>query len=77
MQPVMTIDNYGNKRWMLNGKFHREDGPAVEWSDGMKEWRLNGILHRENGPAIEYMHGIKHWYVDGKRVSSGLVERMN
>ena len=32
----------GNKYWYLNGKPHREDGPAVEWVDGGKEWYLNG-----------------------------------
>ena len=26
----------------LNGKLHREDGPAVEWANGRKHWYLNG-----------------------------------
>jgi hypothetical protein len=25
----------------LNGKLHREDGPAIEWTDGHKSWWLN------------------------------------
>ncbi len=28
--------------WYKNGKFHREDGPAKIWYDGIKEWWLNG-----------------------------------
>jgi len=32
----------GTKVWWLNGKLHREDGPAIEWSNGTKEWWLNG-----------------------------------
>jgi NADPH-dependent ferric siderophore reductase len=28
--------------WFLNGKLHREDGPAVEWADGSRSWWLNG-----------------------------------
>ena len=32
----------GAKQWFLNGKFHREDGPAIEWSGGTKSWYLNG-----------------------------------
>lgn len=32
----------GEKHWLLNGRFHREDGPAIEWSDGVKYWYLNG-----------------------------------
>jgi hypothetical protein len=28
--------------WYLNGKLHREDGPAIEWSGGNSWWYLNG-----------------------------------
>jgi hypothetical protein len=31
----------GRKCWFLNGKRHREDGPAVEASTGYKAWYLN------------------------------------
>ena len=31
---------YGDK-FGLNGKLHREDGPAIEWADGDKFWYLN------------------------------------
>ena len=57
----------GNKEWYLNGKLHREDGPAVERANGYKEWRLNDKLHREDGPAVEYASGTKEWYLNGKR----------
>jgi hypothetical protein len=68
-QPVCTTGKYGTKRWRLNGKRHREDGPAIEYSDGSKRWYLNGKLHREDGPAIEYPNGTKHWYLNGKEVT--------
>jgi len=32
----------GDKVWYLNGKFHREDGPALESANGNKYWYLNG-----------------------------------
>ena len=32
----------GSKSWYLNGKYHREDGPAIEFADGSKHWYLNG-----------------------------------
>ena len=32
----------GDKSWYLNGKLHREDGPAIEYADGNKFWFLNG-----------------------------------
>ena len=41
---------------------HREDGPAVEGTDGDKAWYQNGKLHREDGPAVECANGHKAWY---------------
>ena len=58
----------GTKEWYLNGKLHREDGPAVEYSDGSKQWYLNGKLHREDGPAAEYPDGTKYWWFNDKRI---------
>ena len=63
---TVKVDNDGTKRWFLNGKQHREDGPAAEWSSGDKFWYLNGELHREDGPAIEGGNGTKRWYLNGQ-----------
>ncbi len=61
-----TVEEYeGSKFWYLNGKFHREDGPAVVYASGSKFWYINGELHREDGPAVEYSDGIKRWYLNG------------
>lgn len=30
----MVFGPYGTKRWYLDGKLHREDGPAIEYVDG-------------------------------------------
>lgn len=56
----------GNKYWYLDGKYHREDGPAIERANGNKYWYLNGKPHREDGPAVEHASGYKEWRVDGK-----------
>mgnify|MGYP001114144883 CR=1 FL=1 len=32
----------GDELWLKNGKWHREDGPAVIWKNGKKSWWLNG-----------------------------------
>lgn len=38
---------------LKEGKFHREDGPAVYTDDGKYQiWARNGILHRLDGPAL-------------------------
>jgi len=68
-QPKMKIDPDGSKRWLLNGKRHREDGPAIEWPNGQKFWYLHGKLHREDGPAIEWPDGSKFWFLNGEKVS--------
>jgi hypothetical protein len=38
-----TVEVYphGDKCWYLNGKLHREDGPAIEYANGYKSWWLN------------------------------------
>jgi hypothetical protein len=59
----------GRKVWCLNGLRHREDGPAVECSNGDKDWWLNGKRHREDGPAVEYSNGSKSWYLNEKRLT--------
>ena len=61
---VVKFYDIGTKEWWLNGKLHREDGPAVEGSDGSKFWYLDGKLHREDGPAVEYASGSKWWYLN-------------
>lgn len=61
------IDQYGTKRWYLNRKLHRLDGPAVEYSNGTAEWFLNDRLHRDNGPAITDAKGNKWWYQNGQQ----------
>jgi hypothetical protein len=60
------IDEYGIQRWYLNGKRHREDGPAVECADGDKYWYFEDELHREGAPAVETVSGYRLWYHHGK-----------
>ena len=31
----------GHKDWYLNGELHREDGPAMEFANGINCWFLN------------------------------------
>jgi len=50
----------------LKEKYHRLNGPAIEWKNGDKEWWEEGKKHREDGPAIEWSNGSKFWYIEGK-----------
>ena len=61
----LIIYDDGTKVWLLNGKWHRVDGPAVEWSNGGKCWYLNGERHRTDGPAVEFADGDKWWCING------------
>lgn len=65
----IEIKENGNKFYYSDQEMknlHREDGPAVEYSNGNKAWFINSNLHREDGPAIEYANGDKSWYSNGK-----------
>jgi antitoxin component YwqK of YwqJK toxin-antitoxin module len=55
-----TNGNINSEGHRLNGKFHREDGPAIiyYYENGnirYIEYRLDGEMHKEDGPAyIQY-----------------------
>ncbi len=48
-----------------SGRYHKTDGPAIEYTNGGKEWYINGKYHREDGPAVEFSNGSKLWYLNG------------
>jgi hypothetical protein len=56
-EPELKVYPNGYREWYLNGKCHRQDGPAIEHSDGTREWYLNGDVSRQDGPAIENPNG--------------------
>src|ERR1700691_5145576 len=53
--------------YYLNGKYHREDGPAFIWKDGTMFYYLNGKYHREDGPAFIWKDGTIKYFINGKR----------
>jgi hypothetical protein len=66
MKSGRYIDHDRTIKWYLNDKLHREEGPAVEYANGLLIWYKNGKLHREGGPAVEYSDGTKQWFLNGK-----------
>tara|TARA_R110001632_G_scaffold84726_2_gene186623 strand:+ start:417 stop:680 length:264 start_codon:yes stop_codon:yes gene_type:complete len=71
-EQYITIDEHGDKFYYSDKEMtvlHREDGPAVEYSDGSKAWYINGLLHREDGPAYEDVNGTKRWFINGKKLT--------
>lgn len=78
--PAKILNNTdGSKQieeWYIDGKKHREDGPALsKWNGDVvttEEWYLNGKLHRADGPAITKRNAdgsiiSEEWYVNGER----------
>ena len=63
LEPGLSIDLSGTKRWHINGELHKVDEPAVVYTNGTKMWFQHGILHRENGPAVERLNGSNSWYL--------------
>ena len=63
----------------INGKYHREDGPACicYYKDGsiqFKEYWINGKRHREDGPAYIGYHPngnieYKYYYIYGTHLN--------
>ena len=66
-KPFRLSEDTTRTRWFKDGELHREDGPAVEWSDGGEEWYLNGQRHRTDGPAVIFTDGTKSWWLNGNR----------
>ncbi|MDP3445996.1 MAG: hypothetical protein Q8T08_24310 [Ignavibacteria bacterium] len=44
---IKTLAGGLGNAWFLNGRLHREDGPALE-NNGIKRWYLYGIYYSEN-----------------------------
>lgn len=53
-----------------NNRLHKENGPAIEYSDGDKEWWIKGELHRLDDAAIEYADGSKQWWINHRFIGS-------
>lgn len=69
--PKKFRTEYGFEAWMLNGEYHREDGPAVIYDSGFSSWYLHGKRHRIGGPAIEDVNASYYeWWIDDCRYLS-------
>src|ERR1035437_9422908 len=74
-RPMLITRDNGMKEWrrggQFNGTLHRDDGPAVENTDGYQAWVREGQYHREDGPAIIHIAGTREWYQSGLRHREG------
>ena len=73
-------ENVEYEYYILNGKLHREDGPAyISYNENgnikYECYYLNGKIHREDGPAFICCHEngdihYKYYYLNGERLST-------
>ena len=68
---------WGLAKFYGRSKFHREDGPAIEWANGTKNWYVNGKRHREDGPAVECANGEKEWCINDEYLTEQEFNRRN
>ena len=66
--------NIERLEWFLDGRQHRDRGPAVivfDTNDNVSclEWRSSNLLHRTDGPALTSIHDgyieVEEWYNRG------------
>ena len=58
----LHINDLGTKRWFKDDVLHRDDGPAVIYTNGDQCWYKEGKLHRDDGPAVICTSGTHYWY---------------
>ena len=68
LAPYIDHDENATRYYAYKGgPFHREDGPAIEYTNGDEVWYLDGKRHREGGPAVtKTIDGVvvKYYYQD-------------
>lgn len=54
-----ALINKRGKFWYLHGSRHREDGPAVEYSNGSRFWYLDNYQYRNEEEFLEEIQARK------------------
>lgn len=60
-------DQPSNTYYYKNGVLHREDGPAIEYTNGSEEWFIDGQLHREGDKPARIIYTKDRHHVIRKR----------
>ena len=68
-KPICKVNKYGHKYWFMNGVLHREDGPAIEYTDGDRHWVVHSKSHRLDGPAVILANGETKWFINDYNVT--------
>lgn len=61
-------DHPNGGSWWLNGKRHRDGGPAIV-NAYIEHWIFNGRFHREDGPAyIDKLKNDIRYFIEGNEI---------
>ena len=64
----IDVGHNGTRRYYnAADQLHRDEGPAIVFTNGAQEWYQNGELHCTTGPAIIWKTGDQEWWQNGKR----------
>jgi hypothetical protein len=65
---MIEIRNTANNGfvYLLNGNWHRSNGPARVWANGDWGWYLNDRQHRYYGPQAN-----NEWWIHGECIKYG------
>ena len=64
----------GTVEYYQNGKYHRDDGPALTLPDGTVKYYQNGKYHRDDGPAIIYLDGTVEYWQNGELIAKRKID---
>jgi hypothetical protein len=64
----------GSMEWTVNGKRHRENGPAIVRPNGAREYWLNGHMHRVEAPAYFGPYGATRWMIKSVDITEAVQE---
>ncbi len=62
------VNKEGVKHYYLDGKLHRENGPAIEYPDNSPWWFINDEFRPEDEISLEQNTSSKFWYLNGQRI---------
>lgn len=61
MNEPRVVETSAGRHYILNGRMHRSNGPAIIWDNGIDEkWRLFGNWHRYYGPIDKFTN---EWWI--------------
>ena len=66
---ICKVDSDGVQKWLVHGRLHRLDGPAIIRANGTRQWYLDDQRHRLDGPAVVFADGGQQWWRNNRDIT--------